>query len=220
MPHSNEQTNPFEGFEKMLQVLVRTKKMTTADWAQLIEAEAMLINPLLDRVPLRTIGDECFLRKFENTLRDSINAEHVPLKNFFTYELKNPYKISLKTQALLFPVSIDERSGPAMHSKMQRFWGLSRNGDFLYIEIHFVPKMESFLYEEIPKSVTLKPCTPETLLGACQFVNPQECHSRLIKKCQDFLEIKRQQLNDIQRVEGKLWLASTLLTHLDSSSLT
>lgn len=193
--------------ENGLAILARRNALTEEDWQRLVEARLEMIRPHLQDVILKTLGDIRMIRDY-----------------FGTHDLKRDGpqvdggKFSLATQGI-FPnddswasvasVEYDRDSSMSATATTHRLWGLTRDGEWIVIEVYSTIGQEPYKYEgrteEVQRAKTVK-IRPSTLAAVCVFCkrSPQDIWKRLGEIVKEWAGHRKNLYEDVRDLEEEV----------------
>lgn len=190
-----------------LSILARQNQITEEDWQKLVEARLEMIKPHLRYMTLKTLGDIRMINDY-----------------FGTHDLKSDQptvsggKFSLATRGI-FPnddswagvasVEYDRGGGISAIATTHKFWGLTRDIEWIAIEVYSIVERVPYKYqgrtEKIEKVKTVK-IVPSTISGVCVFCKRsyQDIWNRLGEIIKSWVSHRRILYEDVRELEEQV----------------
>jgi len=192
-----------------LEILVRRDgrcALHETDWLKLVEARLEMIKPHLRDMTLKSLGDIRIINDdfgFHDLNRDKpkVSGE----------------KFNLATRGI-FPNNdiwagtaieeYDREGGTSATAATYRSWGLTRDGEWIMIEVFSTNKHKRYRYERRAEQVKTVKIEESTLADACVFCkrSPQDIWKRLGEIVKKWAEHRKNLYEDAQCLEEEvLW---------------
>jgi len=190
-----------------LAILARRDSLTEQDWVMLVGARLDMIQPHLRDMTLKTIGDIRMIHDY-----------------FGTHDLRrdqpevNGGKFNLDTRGI-FPnddswagvasVEHERGNGWSAIATTHKFWGLTRDGEWIAIEVYSTIGLEPYKYrgrtEQVQRVKTVK-IEPSTLVDVCVFCkrSPKDIWKRLGEIIKLWANHRRNLYDDARHLEEKV----------------
>lgn len=196
--------------------LARRTHIAEADWYELLELRAESIKDHLRSMTLRTVGDIQFISSEKEPAHD-LNHDKPKLSEEGGFTLKTPGIFpNDRGWSVVSSIEYPERGVNGCGDAIHRFWGLTRNSEWIGIEARVHSERVGEKYRRIERATEVsirKFASPPEL---CEFANrtPKQLWERLGGAVNEWVQHRERLLNDAIRLNERFSLEAQLVKEI------
>jgi hypothetical protein len=187
--------------------LARRTVITDADWLVLLQERADALKPVLHQMTLRQLDEVQFMNDYfhEHGLRKD-KPQLISTDERFSIEMRGIFPKDRSWASVSSTTYERPPQGGRATAATHRFWGLSRNGEWVAIEAYVTHSEEPYKdpgrteHVERAKTVSIAECS---LADLCEFSSrhPRLIWDRLGEVADDWVKHRQSLLADAERIQ-------------------